>query len=175
MRLRYGKWTAIEIETVIGLIGVIAFVICGLMLGFGSSEALGIAVGTFGAMVFFYSMAVSLETTLDMGVAGAAKKHSIKMQLLRYGAVALAAVLISKTESVDVVIALLTLLFSIKVATYVQPLIHRLFCGWFGLKDEFNPDALYLPEEDDRGNEEYDGDEDKPDRIDRWMDRLYKK
>lgn len=170
MRLRYGKWTTMEVETGIGLIGIIGYAICVIVCGISSPVAWGVLIGMVGAMAFFYSMAVSMETTLDMGDKSSARKHSFKMQAVRYGAVVLGAVMIERSGIADVVAALLTLLFSIKIATYIQPVVHKLFCHWFRLNDELSPEALYLPEE-----ERDDEDEDMPDRIDRWMDRLYKK
>ena len=171
MRLRYGKWTVLEVEVGICLAGIVGYMICGFVCGISSPVALGVLVGTVGGMMFLYSMAVSMETTLDMGNKSAARKHSMKMQAIRYGAVIFVAVLLSRSKRIDVVTALLTLLFSIKIATFIQPVTHKLFCRWFGLSDELNPEALYLPEEEENDDE----DEDKPDRIDRWMDRLFKK
>ncbi|MBQ8813921.1 MAG: hypothetical protein IJZ85_05440 [Lachnospiraceae bacterium] len=176
MRLRYGKWTTIEVEAVIGVVGALGYVICGLILGFRSPEAFGIVLGVLGAMVFFYSMAVSMETTLDIGAIDGAKRHTKRMMAVRYSAVVLAVALLSRVDRINVVTGLLALLASLKIAIFAQPMTHRLFCRWFHLSDELSPEALYLPEEDDdREDEEDDDDEDKPDRIDRWMDRLFKK
>lgn len=168
MRLRYGNWTVIEVESVIGLIGLIGYVAAGLIWGFGSPEALGFLLGIIGAAALFYSMALSTETTLDFVDPADAKKYSRKMSGVRYVAIILVTMAVSRLEMFDVVAALLAL-FSIKAAVYVQPVTHRLFRRWFHLKDELSPDALILTDEDE------DEDDEDLDPIERWLEARYKK
>ena len=164
--LRYGKLTLLEVETGIALVGIVGSVGCALVWGMFAPQTLGFLLGSVGAAALFYSMALSTETSLDLGDASAAKKHSRKMLGIRYVSIIFAALVISRIEAIDVVAALLAL-FSIKAAVYLQPVMHKLFCQWFNLKDELSPDALILtddPEEDE-----------DMDFIDRWLESKYKK
>lgn len=175
MRLRYGKWTVIEVETVIGTVGFLGYLAVALIWGWFSPEALGLVLGILGAMALFLSMAVSLETALDIGHRDGTKRHTKKMMILRYTVIVVITGALSRTDRINVVSGLLALLFSLKLGLFFQPYVHLLFCKWFQLKDELSPDALYLPEEEKDSDEEDDGDEDKPDRIDRWLGRIYGK
>lgn len=168
MTLRYGRWTMLEVETGIGLVGIVGYVICGLVWGFVSPEALGFLLGIVGAAVLFYSIALSAETTLDMGDPVSAKKYSRKMHGIRYTSIILVTMIVSRIGIFNVVAALLAL-FSLKAALYLQPLMHRLFCRWFHLKDELSPDALILTDDEDEE------DEDSQDFLERWLEAKYKK
>lgn len=168
--LRYVKWTTLEVEAGILATGIIGILILGFLTGFLSGETIGFLVGIVAAGVLFYSLALSVETSVDMGDAVSARKHASKSYGLRVLALILGTMLAAKLGWFNLFTALMAL-FSIKVGLYLQPFTHKLFCRWFGLKDELSPDALYLPEE-----EEGDGDDDeKPDRIDRWLQRRYGK
>lgn len=173
MRLRYGKWTVIEVESVIGVIGLLGYLSAALIRGWFSPEALGLVLGVLGAMLLFLSMALSLETALDIGQRDGAKRHAKKMMVFRYVAIVLITGAAAQTHRINVVLGLLALLFSLKLGVFFQPYVHRLFCRWFQLNDEVSPDALYLPEEETEPDE--DDDEDKPDRIDRWLGRIFGK
>ena len=175
MRLRYGKWTVIEVESVIGIIGILGYVAAALIRGWFSPEALGLVLGILGAMALFFSMAVSLETALDIGHRDGTKRHTKKMMVLRYAVIVVITGVLSQVDQINVVPGLLALLFSLKLGLFFQPYVHLLFCKWFKLKDELSPDALYLPKEEKDPDEEDEDDEDKPDRIDRWLGRLFGK
>ncbi len=166
--IRGVKRTVLEVETVLVLIGAVGYVTAGLIWGFASPEALGIVVGVLGAMALFYSMSQSVETSVDMGDPTAARRHSSKMQAIRYAVIILAAMALSKWDRVSVTAALISLLF-LKPALYLQPVTHKLFCRWFHWKDELSPDALILPDDEDED------DEDAPDGLERWLERKYKK
>lgn len=168
--IRYGRWTVIEVESGIGLIGVIGYVTVGLIWGFSSPQALGFLLGIIGSAALFYSMALSTEAALDFNDPEAAKKYSRKRASIRYAAIILVTMVVSRFELFDVVAALLAL-FSIKAAVYLQPFTHKLFCRWFHLKDELSPDALILTDDDD---DDYD-DAEKPDALEQWLEAKYKK
>lgn len=173
--IRYVKWTVLEVGAGILLTGIIGTVLLGCLTGFSSKETIGFAVGILAALALFYSMGVTVETTLDTGDRVAAKRHAKRMYLLRMVCVTAGAYVAVRLDWFNVVMALLAL-FSIKVGLFFQPITHKFFCRWFHLKDEISPDALHLPEEDQEESvDEEDDDEDKPDRIDRWMERVFGK
>ena len=167
MTLRYGRWTVLEVEIGIGLVGIVGYGGCGLVWGLFSPQAMGFLLGIIGTAVLFYSMALSAETTLDIGDPLAAKKHSRKMHGIRYISIILVTMVVAKIEIFDVVAALLAL-FSLKVALYLQPFMHRLFCKRFHLTDVLSPEALILPDEEYEDGEE-------PDFLERWLESKYKK
>lgn len=171
--IRYAKWTVREVETGIFLTGVIGTLILSIVVGFTSPETLGFILGIIGAGVLFYSMGVSLETSLDMGDAEAARKHSVKMYGIRYAVIILLVLVLSRFDQISVVTALLAL-FSIKIGVYLQPWTHKLFCRWFHLKDEVSPDALTLPD-DEEDEEDEDDSDDIGRKFEQWMGRKYGK
>ena len=168
--IRYVKWTVIEVFAGIIVTGVIGTLVLGVITGFLSRETVGFVVGIVAALILFYSMGVSVESSLDTANATAAKRHTRWAYAFRMLCLIIGTYAAVKLDKFDVVAALLAL-FSIKIGVFFQPIVHQLFCKWFHRSDELSPDALYLPEEDE-GDEE---DEDKPDRIDRWLDRMYGK
>lgn len=168
--IRYVKWTVLEVEAGILVTGIIGTLILGALTGFASAETIGFVVGIVAAGVLFYSMALSVETSVDTGDEVSARKHASRAYGIRVLAIIVGTVVATKLNWFNVLTALLAL-FSIKAGTYLQPLMHKLFCCWFHLSDELSPDALYLPEEEGEEAE----DEEKPDRIDRWMERRYGK
>lgn len=169
--IRYVKWTVLEVGAGILLTGIVGTLVLGCLTGFTSRETIGFMVGIVAAMILFYSMGVSVETSVDTGDSTAAKRHTRRSYALRMICIILGTYIAVKLNWFNVVAALLAL-FSIKVGIFFQPVTHKLFCRWFQLKDELSPDALYLPEEDE---EEKDDDEEQPDRIDRWLERTYGK
>lgn len=169
--IRYVKWTVIEVSAGIILTGVVGTLILGMITGFSSRETVGFIVGIVVALVLFYSMGVSVESSLDTANAMAAKRHTRWAYALRMLCLIVGTFVAAKLDRFNVVVALLAI-FSIKIGVFFQPIAHQLFCKWFHRSDELSPNALYLPEEDE-GDEE--DDEDKPDRIDRWLDRMYGK
>ncbi len=169
--IRYVKWTVMEVSTGIMLTGVVGMLILGMITGFSSRETVGFIVGIVAALLLFYSMGVSVESSLDTENATAAKRHTRWAYALRMLCLIGGTFAAVKLDRFNVVVALLAI-FSIKVGVFFQPIIHQLFCRWFHRSDELSPDALYLPAEGE-GDEE--DDEDKPDRIDRWLDRMYGK
>ena len=167
--IRYVKWTVIEVSAGIMATGVVGTLILGMIAGVSSRETVGFIVGILAALFLFYSMGVSVESSLDTGNAAMAKRHTRWAYALRMLCLIAGTYVAAKLDLFNVVTALLAI-FSIKVGVFFQPIIHPLFCRWFHIKDEPSPDALYLPEED-----EEEADEEKPDRIDRWLDRVYGK
>ncbi len=169
--IRYVKWTVMEVSAGIILTGVVGTLVLGMITGFSSRETIGFIVGIVSALLLFYSMGVSVESSLDTANATAAKRHTRWAYALRMLCLIAGTFVAAKLDWFNVVVALLAI-FSIKVGVFFQPIIHQLFCRWFHLNDELSPDALYLPEEDE---EDEGDDEDKPDRIDRWLERMYGK
>ena len=165
------KLTLFEVWAGIGATGIVGVVVLGLVTGFLSRETIGFAVGILASFVLFYSMSVSVETALDTGDGRAAKRKIRTSYLMRMAAIILGTYAIMKWDKFDVVAALLAL-FSIKVGAWFQPITHQLFCRWFHIRDELDPEALYLPAKDE---EEDDEGEEKIDRIDRWLDKVYGK
>lgn len=172
---RYLKWTVLEVGAGILLTGIVGTLILGCLTGFVSGETIGFMVGIVAAIALFYSMSVSVETAVETGDKVAAKRHSKRSYLLRLLAVSVGTLVAVELNWFNVVAALLAL-FSIKVGVFFQPITHKLFTRWFHLKEELSPEALYLPEEEKEAeDEDEDDDEDKPDRIDRFLERIYGK
>lgn len=172
--IRYVKWTVLEVGAGILLTGIIGTVLLGCLTGFSSKETIGFAVGILAALALFYTMGVTVEDSLDTGDRSTAKRSARRAYVMRMVFIVLGTWLASKYNLFNVVTALLAL-FSIKVGLFFQPVTHKLFCRWFNLTDELSPDALYLSEEEVEDEDVDDDDGDKPDRIDRWLERIYGK
>ena len=169
--IKYVKWTVIEVSVGIILTGVIGTLVLGIITGFLSRETIGFVVGILAALILFYSMGVSVESSLDTGNAVAAKRHTRWAYALRMLCLIAGTYAAARLDRFNVVTALLAI-FSIKVGVFFQTITHLFFCKWFHLSDELSPDARCLSEEEESEEED---DEDKPDRIDRWLDRMYGK
>ena len=169
------KWMLYEVCAGIAVIGIIGIVILGVFTGFFSEETIGFLVGIIASMALFYSMTVSVETALETANSQVAKRSIKRSYLARLVFITLGTFIAVRYNLFNVVVALLAL-FSLKISVIFQPMTHGLFCRWFNLKDELSPDALYLPEEEeDESDDDDDDDADKPDRIDRWLERIFGK
>ncbi len=168
--VKYVKWIVLEVGAGILLTGIIGTLMLGISTGFVSRETVGFMVGIIAAVLLFYSMGVSVETSVELGDVAAARRYAKKMYGLRTAAIIIGTLVAAKLNWFSILTALLAL-FSIKVGMYLQPITHKLFCRWFHLKDELSPDALYLPEEE----EELSEDGEPMGYIDRWMEKRYGK
>ena len=115
--IRYVKWTVIEVSAGIMATGVVGTLILGIITGFSSRETVGFIVGIVAALFLFYSMGVSVESSLDTGNAAMAKRYTRWAYALRMLCLIAGTYVAAKLDLFNVVTALLAI-FSIKVGVF---------------------------------------------------------
>lgn len=111
-------------------LGIVLFGICCLIVGIffvkdRSGYSIGLGVGTLAAVLAAVHMWWALDRALDRG-EDAARKMITAQSLLRYGCIVIAMGLIMVSGFANPLAFFLGLM-GLKVAAYLQPLIHRLY------------------------------------------------
>ncbi len=112
------------------LVGIVIFGVLAELIGvyFVKEKmfySIGLLIGVVIALFMAVHMAVTLNTAMDLGEAGAVK-HMQKQNLIRYGVILILFGLLLIIKIGNPLSAFLGIM-GLKVAAYIQPITHKIF------------------------------------------------
>lgn len=140
--IRYTNQAVKEIVTGILIYGFVCTLIILFFVEGGQllSAFAGLALGIFGSAALLLHMTVTLESTVDTMDEHAAKRNAAKSYVIR-SVVFIAAFAAAFFSGIFNMLAVLAGLFGLKIGTYLQPLLHKLYQR----KNKSNETALDEP------------------------------